>query len=202
MHGKPTGSQTPLNTAEEIRLITEAKHGDHASFENLVDRFMGRAMSVAMSYVGNREDALDLSQEAFYRVYKNLDRFREGEPFAPWFFRILRNACLNYLQKRRRRRSFSIHARDDSEGDFPLPDESSDPTAPTESREAQKQLWDGIEKLSVAHREIIWLRHFEDMDYATIAEVLEIPIGTVMSRLFHARQKLKAALTPYMESPQ
>lgn len=188
-----------MNTAEEIRLITGAKHGDRTSFETLVERFMGRAMTVAMSYVGNRDDALDLSQEAFYRVYKSLDRFREGEPFAPWFFRILRNACLNFLEKRRRRRAFSIHAVDPDGQDFPLPDGTFDPVASVESSEAQRQLWKGFETLSLKHREIIWLRHFEDMDYATIAQILEVPIGTVMSRLFHARQKLKLTLEPYME---
>ncbi len=127
MHGETPGSRGPLNAAEEIRLIAGAKHGDHTSFETLVDRFMGRAMNVAMSYVGNRDDALDLAQETFYRVYKNLDRFREGELFAPWFFRILRNACLNFLEKRRRGRSFSIHAADPDGQDFPLPDGTFDP---------------------------------------------------------------------------
>ena len=189
-----------MNAAEEIRLIAGAKHGDHSSFESLVDRFMGRAMSVAMSYVGNRDDALDLSQEAFYRVYKNLDRFREGEPFAPWFFRILRNACLNFLDKRRRGRTFSIHAKEPDGQDFPIPDGTFDPIASAESSEAQRQLWKAFQRLALKHREIIWLRHFEDMDYASIAKILDIPIGTVMSRLFHARQKLKQALEPYMES--
>ncbi len=155
---------------------------------------------VALSYVGNRDDALDLAQEAFFRVYKNLDRFREGERFAPWFFRILRNACLNFLDKRRRGRAFSIHAADPDGQDFPLPDDSMSPVAAIECTEAQRQFWKGLEKLSLKHREIILLRHFEDLDYATMATVLEIPIGTVMSRLFHARKKLKEALEPYMES--
>lgn len=200
MPGEPSGSRGPLNAAEEIRLIADAKHGDHTSFETLVDRFMGRAMSVAMGYVGNREDALDLSQEAFYRVYKNLDRFREGERFAPWFFRILRNACLNFIDKRKRSRAFSIHAKDGEGEDFPLPDGSLDPLAAAETKEEQRQMWKSFEKLSLKHREIIWLRHFEGLDYAGIATTLDIPIGTVMSRLFHARQKLKQALEPYMES--
>ena len=191
-----------VNAAEEIRLIASAKHGDHASFETLVDRFMGRAMAVAMQYVGNRDDALDLAQEAFYRVYKNLDSFREGERFAPWFFRILRNACLNFLEKKRRGRSFSIHASDEDGNDYPLPDGALCPLGMVESNEAQKQLRAGIEKLSLKHREIIWLRHFEELDYASIAETLEIPIGTVMSRLFHARQKLKDIMEPYVEAAQ
>ena len=163
---------------------------------------MGRAIAVASGYVGNRDDALDLAQEAFYRVYKSLDRFREGEPFAPWFFRILRNACLNFLEKRRRGRSLSIHAVDPDGQDMPLPDDAPSPFENTEASEEQLQLGRAIQKLSRKHREIIWLRHFESLDYASIAATLDIPVGTVMSRLFHARQKLKEALEPYMESPQ
>lgn len=189
-----------MNAAEEIRLIADAKHGDHTSFETLVDRFMGKAITIAMSYVGNRDDALDLSQEAFYRVYKNLDRFREGERFAPWFFRILRNACLNYIDKRKRSRAFSIHAKDGDGEDYPLPDGALDPLGKVEGKEEQRLMWEAYEKLTLKHREIIWLRHFEGLDYASIAKTLDIPIGTVMSRLFHARQKLKNALEPYMES--
>jgi RNA polymerase sigma-70 factor (ECF subfamily) len=188
-----------LDEAEEIRLITDAKHGNHASFEALVDRYMGGAISVAMGYTGNRADALDLAQEAFYRVFKNLDRFRDGERFAPWFFRILRNACLSFLEKRRRRRSFSIHAASDDESDYPLPAGSLAPHAEAEAKEAQQQFWQALERLPLKHREIIMLRHFEELDYASIAQTLEIPIGTVMSRLFHARQKLKQALEAYVE---
>jgi RNA polymerase sigma-70 factor (ECF subfamily) len=190
-----------LNAAEEIRLIAGAKHGDQGSFEALVHRFMGKAMAVAMTYVGNREDALDLAQEAFYRVYKSLGRFVEGEPFAPWFFRILRNACLNFLERRRRGRAFSIHAKDQEEDDYPLVDDDAQaPLDSVEASEEQRQLIKALHELPLKHREIIWLRHFEELDYASIAKVLDIPIGTVMSRLFHARQRLKAALEPYMES--
>lgn len=181
-------------------MIAGAKHGDHSSFETLVDQYMGKAVTIAMSYVGNRDDALDMAQEAFYRVYKTLDKFREGEPFAPWFFRILRNACLNFLDKRRRRRALSIHARDDDRPDMALPDSSSGPAQQAETGEASVQFWLALKKLSLNHREIIMLRHFEDLEYAAIAQVLEIPIGTVMSRLFHARQKLRQVLEPYMES--
>ena len=74
-----SGSRSPLTVAEEIRLITGAKHGDHGNFETLVELYMGRAIGVAMGYVGNRDDAIDMAQDAFYRVYKHLDRFREGE---------------------------------------------------------------------------------------------------------------------------
>ena len=189
-----------MDAAEEIRLIADAKRGAPSSFEALVERYMRSAVNVAMGYTGNRDDALDLAQEAFYKVFKHLDRFREGERFAPWFFQILRNTCLSFLEKRRpARRAFSIHAADADHEDYPLPDGALGPGAQAEQSEAQRELWKAIERLSLKHREIILLRHFEDMDYAGIAVVLGIPIGTVMSRLFHARQKLRQELEPYLQ---
>jgi RNA polymerase sigma-70 factor (ECF subfamily) len=198
----PRSSPADLQPAEEIRLIAGAKHGDHASFEELVDRYMGKAMTVARAYVNNRDDALELAQEAFYRVYRSLDGFREGEPFAPWFFRILRNACLSFLEKHRKRRHLSIDAPiggdpDNSPMAVADPD-SVRPEARVEQSEEQHQLRQALDSLPLMHKEILVLRHFEDLDYASIAQVLDIPIGTVMSRLFHARRKLKDALDAYM----
>ncbi|MEZ5965720.1 MAG: sigma-70 family RNA polymerase sigma factor [Planctomycetota bacterium] len=195
-------SPATLHLAEEIRLIAGAKHGDHASFEQLVDRYMGKAMTVARAYVNNREDALELAQEAFYRVYRSLDSFREGEPFAPWFFRILRNTCLSFLSKHRKRRHLSLDAPvgGDPEG---APMAVADPSCVRPERGAElseehRQLRHALDSLPFMHKEILILRHFEELDYASIAEVLDIPIGTVMSRLFHARRKLKDALDAYM----
>lgn len=199
MQGDRSGIRRALSVPEEIRLIAGAKHGDHGSFETLVDHYMGRAVAVARGYVGNREDALDMAQEAFYRVFRTLDRFREGERFAPWFFKILRNTCLNYLDKRRRQRAYSIHAQTDDDTDMPVVDEAPDPHQDSEIRETHQELWKSLQKLPMKHREIILLRHFQDLDYQSIADVLEIPIGTVMSRLFHARRKLKDVMEPYME---
>ncbi len=191
-----------MNAVEEIRLISGAKHGDPHSFEALVDRYMGRATRVAYGYVGNRDEALELAQEAFFRVFKALDRFRDGEPFAPWFFRILRNACISYIQKHRKPGHFSMHqtGRDGDDTKIEFADARTiTPDQHAELSETQKQFWACMEKLSMNHREIIMLRHFEDLEYAAIAEVLEIPIGTVMSRLYHARRKLRDVIEPYME---
>lgn len=195
-----SGSSRPLSAVEEIRLISDAKRGHAESFEALVDRYMGPAIHVAMGYTRNRDDAVDLAQEAFFRVFKSLDRFRDGEPFAPWFFRILRNACLSFLEKRRRRRAWSLSARDEGEGDFELEDEGMlCPRSRAELNESQRHFWSALDQLSPAHREIILLRHIEDLEYAQIAEILECPVGTVMSRLFHARRRLRGILEPVLE---
>lgn len=203
MPAGPPGSSAELSLAEEIRLIAGAKQGDHASFEELVERYMNKALTVARSYVQNRDDALDMAQEAFYRVYRSLDRFREGEPFAPWFFRILRNTCLSFLEKRRhRRRQRSLDApmpgRDDEAAPLPPDPHSPRPEVESETGEERTMVLAALDTLPLPHREILVLRHFEELDYQSIAQVLAIPIGTVMSRLFHARRRLKGALDGYM----
>src|SRR5688572_26869844 len=157
MSDAPRRSPADLHLAEEIRLIAAAKHGDHASFEQLVDHYMGKAMTVARTYVTTREDALELAQEAFYRVYRSLDRFREGEPFAPWFFRILRNTCLNWLDKHRRRRHASL---DVPVGDDGPPMTHADTRTPpaedwAEQAEEHRMLRAAIDGLPVMHKEIL-----------------------------------------------
>lgn len=197
-----SGSPRPLSTAEEIRLVSCAKRGDVRSFEELVERYMGRAIHVAMGYVRNRDDAADLAQETFLRVHRSFARFRDGEPFAPWFFKILRNACLNFLERRKKRRATSLDARhEDGNKKWDLPDEGTlTPDRRAELNEAQRAFWNALDDLSDAHREIILLRHVQDLEYAEIAEILEIPVGTVMSRLFHARRRLRGLLDKHVQS--
>lgn len=191
---------SPLSTVDEVRIVSSAKRGDSRSFEELVGRYMGRAIHVAMGYVRNRDDAADLAQETFLRVHRAFDTFRDGEPFAPWFFRILRNVCLNHLERHRKRRAVSLDARRD-EDDRPW--EVADPAAlapvdRAQLNEAQQAFWRALEELSDAHREIVLLRHVQDLEYAEIAQVLDIPVGTVMSRLFHARRRLRGLLEEHV----
>lgn len=193
------GSRSPLTVAEEIRLIAGAKHGDHGNFQTLVDLYMAKAIGVAMGYTRNRDDAIDMAQDAFYRVYRHLDRFREGERFAPWFFRILRNCCLNFIDKRKRSRQVSMHPKNDDDPGISLCHPGPDPTDVLEDKEINREIWAAIDELPLKHREILLLRHFQGLDYAAIAEVLEVPIGTVMSRLYHARKKMQVLMDPYME---
>lgn len=200
MPSTPPGSSSPLTVAEEIRLIAGAKHGDHDNFQTLVELYMGKAIGVAMGYTRNRDDAIDIAQDAFYRVYRHLDRFREGERFAPWFFRILRNCCLTFVNKRKRSRQVSMHPSDDNDSGISLVHPGPAPSGRMEDQEASHQIWTAMEQLPLKHREILLLRHFEDLDYSGIATILEIPVGTVMSRLYHARKKMQALMEPHAES--
>jgi len=182
------GSPLPelrLNFDNEREIIRQWKRGDKRAYEALVRRYMSDAYLVAYGYVGNSEDARDLSQEAFVKVYQARARFDEERPFYPWFYRVLRNHCLNFL--RRGRVEVSIDD-ENSYREIAAPQ----PTAleELESDERKRIVRAAVARLSDDHREIVVLKNFKDCSYKEISEMLDIPIGTVMSRLFYARQAL------------
>lgn len=180
----------PMVTEENEReIIAGWKRGDKRCYEKLVRRHMAEAFMVAYGFVGNAEDARDLSQEAFVKAYHARARFDETRPFYPWLYRIIRNHCLNFVQ--RNRRDVSIDG-DDFHREIP----SSRPSAleNLESEERRRIVRAAIERLSDDHREIIVLKTYREYSYREIADTLGIPIGTVMSRLFYARQALRVVI--------
>jgi RNA polymerase sigma-70 factor (ECF subfamily) len=183
---------------EATRLMLAAKSGDARAFDRLVESLRGRAFRVATSLVGSRDDAMELTQEAFLKVYKARETFREGEPFLPWFHRILRNACYSFLRSRGKLKPRSISAGapglDGDAGDFDIEDDVSGPLEAVETSERAEVFWTAFRTLSARDREILSLRHFDELAYKAIAEALSIPEGTVMSRLFHARRRLREEL--------
>lgn len=182
---------------EEKELIAAAKRGDKAAFGVLVKAYQRQAYGAAYSFAGNRDDALDLAQDAFVRAYRAIKRFDLALPFYPWFHRILRNVCLNHLKRRNRRKESSLEqlmeVGFDAEQEGRLPD---DKAHLLDLKRAIKQ---GMAQLSVEHREVLYLRHFQDLSYGEIAECLGIPQGTVMSRLHGARKSLKKRLQAQQE---
>lgn len=180
---------------EEIEAIRACQRGCATAFETLVRAHFGQAYAAAVGILGNREDALDALQDAFAKAYRAISRFETDRAFYPWFYRILRNKCLDRLRRARRRpRPVSIeHIQPEADARF-------DPAALAQANERKARVWRAIGTLAPAHREIILLRHFQGLAYAEIARLLGIPPGTVMSRLYAARQalrrKLEAALGP------
>ncbi len=186
--------------AQASQLMTRAKAGDREAFAELVQKLRGRSFAVARSLVGSREDAMDLSQEAFLKTYRARETYRDGEPFLPWFHRILRNTCFTHLRKNRRLKKVSLNpGPEESSGNWEIEDEAPPPSADMEADERARAFWTGFNSLSSRDREILGLRHFKELSYQQIADALAIPIGTVMSRLFHARRRLREALGPLME---
>lgn len=187
--------------AMEVRAsawMSRAKQGDQAAFDELTRALRSRAFRLAQAWVGSRDDALELSQEAFLKTYRARDTYRDGEPFLPWFHRILRNTCFSFLRGSKRLRTRSLsgqRAGHEDEGDWEIEDtEAPSPAEGVGAGERSTAFWKGFRRLSARDREILALRHFQELSYAQIARALAIPEGTVMSRLFHARARLRQAL--------
>ncbi|MDF1837542.1 MAG: RNA polymerase sigma factor [Planctomycetota bacterium] len=192
-----------MHTESSI-LMTRLHDGDLRAFDSLFRMLRGRAYHIAYSMVGSREDAMDLAQETFMRVYKARDSFDTSKPFLPWFHRILRNTCFSFLRKGRRVRERSIHQvdKDGDPIDFEIVDDGPDPSAHASHSETERLYMEAMGRLSARDREILTLRHQEELSYKDIAEALEIPEGTVMSRLFHARRRMRDALGPNLDPHQ
>jgi RNA polymerase sigma-70 factor (ECF subfamily) len=143
--------------------------------------------------VGNRDEAFDISQEAFIRVYKSRGKFISDHRFFPWFYSIIANLCRDYLRKRRGRESAEI---DIDDCNFLLISESN-PETELISKEQAHNLRRALMALDFADREIIMLKHFRELSYDEISATLGIPRGTVMSRLYYARRKLAKMMDEY-----
>jgi len=168
--------------------IIRFQGGDGEGFAALMERYRHRAYGLALGFVGNHDDAMDAVQKSFIRIHRSLDRFRVGEPFFPWFYRIVRNTALNQRRDERRHR-----------GDCPLewvtePDRLPSPLQVAEAEELRIRLWQAVEALGDELREVFLLYTFQGLKYREIAELLDIPLGTVMSRLHSARRRIRQHL--------
>jgi RNA polymerase sigma-70 factor (ECF subfamily) len=156
---------------------------------------MKDAYFIALGLVGNHEDALELSQEAFLRAFGNFKQLKSTGKFFPWFYQILRNLCFSHLRKRKVRQAESL---DDFDHDTIQADnyDSFDPEVVAERNEINDRLWKAIGQLDYKHREVIILRHFRNFSYEEISRTLFCNRGTVTSRLYYARKRLKEILDP------
>ena len=191
LHEMRGSKSQPANSEKEI--IERWRKGDKRAFEHLVKRHMHRAYFIALGFVGQHDDALDLSQEAFVRMYRHRKRFDPRRPFFPWFYQVLKNLCFNWLRRRKAQRYTSLEELRERNGEFESRD-SFDPNL-IAGRDALKDaVWKAMFELEPHEREIIILRHFENLSYREISEVLLCKEGTVMSRLYYARRALRAKL--------
>jgi RNA polymerase sigma-70 factor, ECF subfamily len=188
---------------EDNQAIKKCLEGDSDAYREIVDRYQRRAISIAMGYVKNMEDAQDLVQDAFIKAYRSLERFEVGSSFYTWFYRIVVNVCIDHFRKQKKRRAVEYddsYQRRDVADQHSLTGNTRDlqPHMQNERQEINDALQGALSTLSDKHREVIILREVDDLSYEEIADVLECHIGTVMSRLHHARKKLQEALRPYL----
>ena len=182
-----------MNPDVERELIRKCRGGDARFYEPLVRAYERPGLRLALGMMGNGEDAWDALQNAFVKAFNSLDRFDVKRPFGPWFFQILRNQCRDMLRSQQAR--FRVETLDEDLERRPAErDATSDPERHRARSAARETLWRGLERIGPEHREILVLKELEGFRYGEIATILEIPEGTVASRLFHARRALKEAL--------
>ena len=178
---------------DERSIVLRWRKGDTKAFETLVTKYMRRAYFIALGLVGQHDAALDLSQETFVRVYRHRRRFDPHRRFFPWFYQILKNLCFSYLKEQRANPHVPLENLMDQEGERDVSG-SFDPDLIVERDALKDRVWRSIFSLKPHDREIIVLRHFQDLSYREISEVLSCSQGTVMSRLYYARRALKKRL--------
>lgn len=185
----------PEGLSEDTLLAFKAADGLDSAFESLVRKYEKLVSTCAYSIVGNTEDALDVSQETFLKVYKSIGSFKGESEFSTWIYRIAKNTALDFV-RRRKQNTVSIDSSGEENEGFDIADESE--SASPEKKVLQKEkvqiLRKAIDSLSEEHREIIILRDMNDYSYEAIAESLGIETGTVKSRLFRAREQLRKIL--------
>jgi RNA polymerase sigma-70 factor (ECF subfamily) len=185
---------------EDRALVAKARAGDMAAFRGLVERHQRRAFTLALGLVRDEDEARELVQEAFIRVYRNLDGFEGGSSFYTWLYRIITNLSIDLLRKPGRQTVDLDEARlaavEGDDANFPILGryDGANPIDVMGRREIAKRLQLALDELPSYHRAVIVLRELEGQSYEDMAKILGVSKGTIMSRLFHARQRLQRAL--------
>lgn len=182
--------------SSEKALVQQAKAGDQNAFAQLVTAYESKIYNLALRYLGNREDAMDASQEVFLRVYRFLPGFQEESGFSTWIYRIGVNVCKDMLAKRGRRNEQPLEVPDEENESrtIEVADRRYEPEHIMEGVELRTVLADAISSLPEQQREMIVLRDIQGLTYDEIANVLSLESGTVKSRISRARENLRKKL--------
>lgn len=191
-----------MDSNSDEQLILKIQSGDDEAFEQLFWRYKDRIIAAVYAIVRNRQDALDITQECFVRVYKNIHKFQPKTKFFTWAYRIAYNLSID--RYRRKKTSKEVEFDNDYQKNFAHPDDLMAPSLGVNPErvyaraELGEQIAKAMDNLSEKHRSIIILREIDGLSYNEIAETLDIQVGTVMSRLHHARLNLQKALKSYI----
>ena len=175
-----------------LSIIDEVRKGDVNAFEAIVREYEKNVYNIALRMSGDREDALDISQESFLKAYHALENFRGDSKFSVWLYRIVSNTCLDFLRERKRRAEVSLSVEDD-EGETAereIADDTLSPERLYERKLTREAVRRGLMSLPEDQREILLLREIQGLSYEEIGSVLSLESGTVKSRIFRARKKL------------
>lgn len=188
----------PLSDKALVRLLQQ---GDEGAFQVLVRRYQKKLFSIAFGITLNREESLDIVQEVFIQVYEKIGYFKEKSSLSTWLHRITVNRCLNWKRKWIRIIKFHHTAYDENKDNLILNQDSGNRTTDRlyEEKVMGQQIDAGLKKLPEKIRTVFILRELEGLSYNDIADIMRIKIGTVKSRIYYARQKLKVCLKPLVE---
>jgi RNA polymerase sigma-70 factor, ECF subfamily len=185
--------------SDDAALIERCRAGDLAAFEPLVEKYRQRVYRLAYNVLRDPEEAWDVSQDAFIRAFQALASFRGDSAFYTWLFRIVMNVARDRARQHAARgRAFGTERIDEKDWDRILVDQGTSPDTNATQVEERERIGRALATLSEPHRAIIMLSDLEGLSYREIAEVLDIPMGTVMSRLHNARRRLRDALGPLL----
>lgn len=178
-------------------LVTRAIAGREDGFEELVRRYQRPIVAYVYRMVGDYDMALDLTQDVFIKVYGSLARYRSEYKFSTWIYRIAHNAAIDHLRRHNTGRTEELERTSDETGatyERPLKSGAPTPEEESERAERRKEIEDVVQALPPGYRELIVLRHAHDFSYDEIADVTELPLGTVKNRIFRAREMMRAEL--------
>jgi RNA polymerase sigma-70 factor (ECF subfamily) len=193
-----TEAQTKKSPSDE-ELIRRFQEDDLYAYELLVDRYKDQLLNFAYRFLGNYEEAEDVVQETFLRLYRKRHAYRQIAKFSTWIYTIAGNLAKTELRKRKRRKLISISDMGFNEKDFELEDFRADTERGTDRALMDKYLQKAIEELPPRFRQVIVLRDIQELSYEEIGDIINAPLGTVKSRLNRARLKLQGKLEKVMD---
>jgi RNA polymerase sigma-70 factor, ECF subfamily len=180
-----------FSVANDRELVASAVTGLEGGFEELVRRYQRPISAYVYRMVGDYETALDLTQEIFIKIYGSLSRYRPEFKFSTWIYKIAHNAAIDHLRRSSGRERSLVGGTADDQYDLPIESEGLTPEQQTEREERRVEIESVVRSLPTAYRELIVLRHSQDLTYEEIVEVTGLPLGTVKNRLFRARDLMR-----------
>ena len=202
--GKPlvASPERQLEADSDWDIVRRVQAGDVAAFDVLTLRYRGIVYGVIYNMTSNREDAADLTQDAFIKSFQSINLFQGQSSFFTWLYRIAVNSTLTHLRKNRLRTFFSLEKVDENDRQSAEVIEALTDNTGVERntfvKELQERLNDAMQKLSIRHRTVVTLFEIDDLSHQEIAEIMNCSVGTVRSRLHYAKQQLQSELQPFI----